>query len=335
MTPRVTRAHLKAAPATVVTAIIAVAATVAWWSGFDPENLVLQSDALSTRPWVLITTVFFHIDPIHLCFNLYWLWYFGARLEPVWGSARFTGLAALLGIASSAAEYALAGGGVGLSGVGYGLFGFLYYAQQSSPALENTVTPRVSQTFVVWFFLCIAATVTGLWQVANVAHGAGAIVGAAIGRCIIAPANHRRLRIGATLALLALIGVGATLARPWVNIWPPTGTSAWAGHKALTAGDNQRAVTLLTQAVQEQPDDFASWVNLGSALTGLDRTDEALKAYKKAWMLEPGRRAEVSPSIAWLLAERARKSALAQDFTAAERDVQEALRYTKTPHPRS
>jgi len=55
--------------------------------------------------------------------------------------------------------------------------------------------------FVVWFFLCIFLTYTGVWRVGNVAHGMGALLGALLGFCIVAQGSRRQLA-QATLGLV-------------------------------------------------------------------------------------------------------------------------------------
>lgn len=43
----------------------------------------------SFRPWQMVTHVFMHGDFMHLFFNMFGLWMFGARLEQMWGPKRF------------------------------------------------------------------------------------------------------------------------------------------------------------------------------------------------------------------------------------------------------
>ncbi|MDO8605318.1 MAG: tetratricopeptide repeat-containing glycosyltransferase family protein [Phaeospirillum sp.] len=56
---------------------------------------------------------------------------------------------------------------------------------------------------------------------------------------------------------------------------------------ALTSGDGPTAATLATTAVEEQPDWFLSYINLGNALQSLGRVPEAIDCFQKAITLNP------------------------------------------------
>ena len=118
-----------------------------------------------------------HGDPLHLIFNLMWLWLFGTLVEEVYGHLRTLAILALLEAGDDRAEYAFFRGGIGLSGITYGLFGLLFVLSRKDRRFINAVDARTTQFAVGWFFLCIATTVAGVWRVANVAHGVGALIG--------------------------------------------------------------------------------------------------------------------------------------------------------------
>jgi membrane associated rhomboid family serine protease len=46
-----------------------------------------QSDLF--KPWQFVTYMFMHGSPMHLFFNMFGLWMFGATLENIWGPKRF------------------------------------------------------------------------------------------------------------------------------------------------------------------------------------------------------------------------------------------------------
>ncbi len=141
-----------------------------------------------------------HAGPFHLLFNLYWLNELAAPFEravarPVaaWRPRSqlplplplplplllpLTAFAcyALLAAASNAAQYAASGPNfLGLSGVVFGMVGFLAVA---SPA---SVQPDVVRFFAAWFVVCVGLTAAGLFPIANAAHGGGAVAGALLG----------------------------------------------------------------------------------------------------------------------------------------------------------
>jgi membrane associated rhomboid family serine protease len=210
---------LKHCPVVACTCLAAILLTLAWrFSDGDVSRLVMDPSAWSGEPWRLVTSCFLHVDPIHLIFNLYWIWQFGCQIEAVFGSLATVGMFLLLGAGSSAAQDAFSGSGVGLSGVGYGLFGFLWVLSRRDLRFQGTVDRGTVQIFVGWFFLCIILTITGTWHVGNVAHGAGALLGLLLG-CAVAPrSGQERVQFIALLvASVLLIGICGTVARPYVN----------------------------------------------------------------------------------------------------------------------
>src|SRR5262245_41664995 len=122
--------------------------------------------------WLLLTTVFPHGDPLHLIFNLFWIWRFGKAIERGIGPMPYAGLLVLLAVGSSAVQFLVSGPGIGLSGVAYGLFGFLYALRRRMSYAAEQMHPRIVQLFVAWFFLCLVLTYTGLCHVGNAAHAA-------------------------------------------------------------------------------------------------------------------------------------------------------------------
>lgn len=206
---------MAASPLTTALGAAACIVTVFWMSGGRVEPLVTDHHTFRGEPWRLLTSALPHAGVFHLLFNVYWLWIFGARIEGVYGTARYAGLIALLAAGSSCAEYAVSAiGGVGLSGVGYGLFGFLWLASRRIPRFAGAIENSIVWLFVGWFFLCIVLTHAGEWRIANVAHGAGAALGLMVAWTI---ASRRRWIPAAALGgTLALTLIAATWARPIV-----------------------------------------------------------------------------------------------------------------------
>ena len=56
---------------------------------------------------------------------------------------------------------------------------------------------------------------------------------------------------------------------------------------ALTAGDGEMAASLATSALEQQPQWFLSYINLGNALQGLRRLPEAIGCFRQAVALNP------------------------------------------------
>lgn len=285
-------AHCLRYPITTSVAILAIVATLKSSGGqnIDPVFLTSTGDCLR-EPWRLLTATLFHRGPFHLIFNLYWLWAFGTLIEDRFGHGRTLGIYSLLAAGSMAAELALFHGGVGLSGVVYGLFGMLWVLSSRDPRYRDAVDRQTVQLMVGWFFLCIVLTQTNILPVANVAHGAGCGLGALLGWTISTRKPTLRLSRGALFAAaLILCILGGTVARPYVNFTNDIGHDlAYRGYRALEDGDNQRAVTLYEKAVAIDPNVFGWWNNLGIAYYRVGRTAESNDALRRAAALNPER----------------------------------------------
>jgi tetratricopeptide (TPR) repeat protein len=184
-------------------------------------------------------------------------------------------------------DFAFAQGGVGLSGVGYGLFGLLYVLSRHDERFKDSLDKRTVSLFVGWFFICILTTVTHVFNVANVAHAAGAVLGLLLGYAIVLPS--RRGLIAGSIAALVLFGFfGSTIGRPFINFSSQGGyeEEKW-GYDALVADRNQEAVRWLRDAVKYQPKVSSYWFNLGIAYQRLNNQSAALSAYQRAYELQP------------------------------------------------
>jgi membrane associated rhomboid family serine protease len=268
-------------------AILSIAATIAWWARFDVSPLFENALIRRGQLWRLFTSIFLHADIFHLAFNLYWLWIFGTSVERVFGHARTALLIALLALGSGSVQFALDSGGVGLSGVGYGLFGLLWVLSSRDERFRDALNPRTIGLFVVWFFLCVFTTVTGAYVVGNFAHGAGAVIGILIGCAIAFPA--KRLAAEAAIAAIVLLGVwGSTFGLGTVNL---TGKIAYeegkTGYDALLANRNEEAIRWFRGATKHQPKTPEFWFDLGIAYHRQGNIPAAMAAYQRAHDLDP------------------------------------------------
>ena len=164
-------ANLLKCPVTVSVGVLAIVTTIAWHSGRDISPLIMDFHTWHGEPWRLLTSALPHVDFFHLIFNLYWLLVFGSIVEEAFGQLRTAAIFVFFAVGSAAAEYALYEGGVGLSGVGYGLFGLLWVLSGRDDRFRGSVNIQTIGLFIAWFFFCIVLTASGSWAVANVAHG--------------------------------------------------------------------------------------------------------------------------------------------------------------------
>ncbi len=272
-------------PVTGGLALLATGVTVAWAAEqVDVEAVVLDVRAFLGEPWRLVTSILPHVDIFHLLFNVYWLWVFGTLVEDVFGHARTLVVIGLFAMGSGAAEYALfADGGVGLSGVGYGLFGMTWWLSRRDPRFLGAVDRRTVGLFAGWFVLCIVLTVADWMPVANVAHGMGWAQGLVMGAWITARGSGPRLALTTlNLGLLVASLTGATVLRARLNLSSHSGRdSARLGYLALLAEDNAAAAAHLERAVRLN-EDPGWWQNLGIAYDRLGRPQDAARAFGRA-----------------------------------------------------
>jgi len=128
-----------------------------------------------------ITSVFLHVDVIHLLFNLYWLWVLGRTMERTLGTLRYLGFFLISAVVSSGCELAIGGEtGVGLSGVVYAMAAYMWIGRRRIPWFE-VMDDSSAKLFGGWFVLCIVLTEAGVWNVGNIAHGSGLVFGLAVG----------------------------------------------------------------------------------------------------------------------------------------------------------
>jgi len=163
--------------------------------------------------WRLLTTVLPHGGILHLIFNCYWTAVFGLTTERAIGSWRFLGLILLTALGASATQFLISPSpAVGLSGVGYGLFGFLFAIRLYKDYARVLMTDSVMKMFIGWFILCWILTYAAGWHIANYAHASGFAVGWLVGKSILK--RKTELRIG-ILTAVVLVMAGFTTYMPW------------------------------------------------------------------------------------------------------------------------
>jgi rhomboid protease GluP len=161
---------------------------------FSPEGSVLGDQLALVKPavadgewWRLITIALVHAPllqmPLHLLFNMYFLWIAGPIVEQLYGRLPFLAIYVLAVLGGSIASYAFgdAPGGVGASGGIFGLFGVLLVAsRRHHPALDRQGRMFVGQLGgLIVFNLIIGFALSSI--VDNWGHLGGLAVGAWLG----------------------------------------------------------------------------------------------------------------------------------------------------------
>jgi membrane associated rhomboid family serine protease len=271
----------------LVLSLAAAGLSIKRFQGHDLSFLMLDYRVWPEEPWRLLTCCLLHGNYVHLIFNLYWTLRFGYLLEPVFGTVAMLAIFVFLGAVSSAAQWAISGPCIGLSGIGYGLFGLAWALDRYHPSYRGIMDERTTVAFVIWFFLCIAATLTHTMPVANTAHGAGALLGGLLGLSLSPfPKRHVLGRAG-LVALTSVILLASTVGRPYVNF---SDARAWElaydGYVALEREDLPAAQAALERSTEVDPDGPYAWHNLGVVYARLHRMDDAESAFRRAEAVE-------------------------------------------------
>lgn len=142
---------------------------------YDTRLLDIQKGEL----WRLVSPIFLHFGPLHILFNCIMTYQLGGAIEINRGSLKLAAMVILIAVPSNLAQYWFSGPMFGgLSGVVYGLFGYMWMKSLYDPQSSFFIPPNMVIILIGWFFLCIAGVVG---NVANYAHGFGLGTGIAIG----------------------------------------------------------------------------------------------------------------------------------------------------------
>ncbi len=248
-------------------------------STIDP--FVLDDRAFWMQPWRLFTTALPHGGPAHLIFNLFWCWALGAYIEHFFGRVAWLWIVIVSAVASAAAQYAFTIGGIGLSGIVYGMWAALWAVGKVNPRYRGIIDRRTSGVFVAWFFVCIVTTWMGWMRVANISHGVGAIVGGLIGAAI-GTAPPRRIIFASLAAVLTGLSLaGASVWRIQLNL-NRTQIDAMKAGDLLQSHKPAEAIPLLERIAAKEPDDAWTIYSLALAYHATDRDDDAIELISAA-----------------------------------------------------
>jgi GlpG protein len=134
--------------------------------------------------WRIFTPMFIHFGPLHILFNMMWLYQLGNQMEPRLGQWKYLIIVLVISGISNYGEFAWAQWNNhfsifgGMSGVVYGMLGYIWMRSRYLPE-ERYFLPQQTIMFMLgWLVLCM----TGMMgNIANAAHLIGLIAGCAIG----------------------------------------------------------------------------------------------------------------------------------------------------------
>jgi len=172
-----TRGIAAAGRVTIGLMTVSIVVALAKRLGLDTSFLYFASfeHILAGQVWRLFTPVFLHFGLIHILFNLYWLYQLGGMVEHHQGSRKLFLLVLVAGIGGNVAQYIVSGPLFGgMSGVVYGLFGYVWIRSRHDASSGLVMHPTTGLVMLVWFALCW----TGAFgPIANWAHAGGLVAG--------------------------------------------------------------------------------------------------------------------------------------------------------------
>jgi GlpG protein len=150
------------------------------WHG-NGLNEIRQGQA-----WRLVTPILMHGHLLHIFFNMWWLVDLGTLIEVRRGPVRLAILILISAIISNFAQYAWMerndpGGPhpfLGMSGVVYALFGYIWMKGLYQPEHGMTLHPNTITIMLLWLVLCMTGW---MGSIGNAAHLMGLIAGVAFG----------------------------------------------------------------------------------------------------------------------------------------------------------
>jgi membrane associated rhomboid family serine protease len=173
---------------------------------------------LEWKWWGVLGSVFLHGGFLHLFFNCCWIWILGRLIERELGTVRYLVLFLVGGWIGSVAELCWSGKlGIGLSGVVYALFGFLYVNRSQHPDFQRILPRGTVQLMFGWLLVCFVLTYANVMHVANFAHLGGLVTGLVAGLAAYPRPWQRRAQL--MLGSLAVISLVPLFWAPWNEQW--------------------------------------------------------------------------------------------------------------------
>lgn len=209
-------------PVTAVTVVLAAGITLGWWLGKDIGVLGLwdrlPGERLLREPWRFATHTLPHGNVFHIVFNAVFMVRFGRKIEGRYGTWPTLGIFLLTGVTAGAAQYLFSYGGIGLSGVVYGLFGYLWIMSRlDDRELYGALHPSTVNWMVGWIVVGSLLSAGGA-PIGNTAHLAGAVYGGLLAKTV-GTDPRRRLPwiVGLAVATAWLLGC-SIWARELMNV---------------------------------------------------------------------------------------------------------------------
>lgn len=131
----------------------------------------------SVNDWLrTLTPALLHFGPVHLIFNILWLWFFGRLMEPVLGIKSYIFIIIVMAFSANVLQYLWSGTSNfgGMSGVVYGQLGFIWMWQ----TLRTGSSLRLPLPMIMVFLMSLVLMeVLASSMIASAAHLGGLLSG--------------------------------------------------------------------------------------------------------------------------------------------------------------
>lgn len=141
-----------------------------------------EPEAMAAQPWRLFTPMFLHFHELHIIFNMLWWVELGRIIERYQSSGQLLFVTLVTGVTANVAQYLATGPNFGgMSGVVYGLLGYLWIYGRVNPAAGYALRREIVILMLAWLVICFV----GLADiVANHAHLFGLLSGCLLGAVV-------------------------------------------------------------------------------------------------------------------------------------------------------
>jgi GlpG protein len=136
----------------------------------------MPKEILNGEVWRLWTPLFLHFGLLHIVFNMMWWKDLANILENTRSSKTLIFFVLIVGAISNIGQYYIGGPSFGgMSGVVYGLLGYVWMGEKLNPTAEFKLPKQDVVLMIAWFFLCLTGTL--VFKAANMAHALGLSAG--------------------------------------------------------------------------------------------------------------------------------------------------------------
>jgi GlpG protein len=204
--------------------------------------------------WSVITSNFIHIEIWHIFFNLSWFWVLSKKVE--YENSRIFYFIFIISsaIVSSISQIAFSSSsGIGLSGVVYALFGFLYLKGYLDSKYKGFISQKTAIIFLAWLVICIVITLLDILPIGNAAHIGGLLWG-----FLLAYLAQKKL------TTQWVIGINSLVILTTMIFLSPFSV-AWLSYKAYHLHNDQKyndAVLLYKEILKRDSDNLFAKENL-------------------------------------------------------------------------